>query len=74
MASEQIVKSIAERSAASGSNAPVGRRRSRHGLHRVISGVDRERVWQGDKHEAMRILGAARVPAGAVLDTQELHD
>jgi crotonobetainyl-CoA:carnitine CoA-transferase CaiB-like acyl-CoA transferase len=40
----------------------------------VISGVDRERVWQRDKHEAMRILGAAGVPAGAVLDTQELHD
>ena len=27
-----------------------------------------------DKHEAMRIIGAAGIPAGAVLDTKELHD
>ena len=28
-----------------------------------------------DKHEAMRIIGAAGIPAGAVLDTNELlHD
>jgi formyl-CoA transferase len=25
-----------------------------------------------DKHEAMRLIGAARVPAGAVLDTRDL--
>ena len=29
---------------------------------------------QHDKHEAMRIVGAAGIPAGAVLDTQELVD
>lgn len=28
---------------------------------------------QHDKREAMRILGAAGIPAGAVLDTEELH-
>ena len=27
-----------------------------------------------DKHEAMRIIGAAGIPAGAVLDSKELHD
>ena len=32
-------------------------------------------VWtrQHDKHEAMRIIGAAGIPSGAVLDTMELH-
>lgn len=29
---------------------------------------------QHDKHEAMRLIGAAGIPAGAVLDTQELQD
>ena len=28
---------------------------------------------QHDKHEAMRIIGAAGIPSGAVLDTMELH-
>ena len=27
-----------------------------------------------DKHEAMRIIGGAGIPAGAVLDSKELHD
>ncbi|MBN9562963.1 MAG: CoA transferase [Alphaproteobacteria bacterium] len=27
-----------------------------------------------DKHEAMRVIGAAGIPAGAVLDSKELHD
>ena len=29
---------------------------------------------QRDKYEAMRVLGAAGIPAGAVLDTAELHE
>ena len=29
---------------------------------------------QHDKHEAMRLVGSATVPAGAVLDTRELAD
>jgi crotonobetainyl-CoA:carnitine CoA-transferase CaiB-like acyl-CoA transferase len=27
-----------------------------------------------DKHDAMRIIGSAGIPAGAVLDSKELHD
>ncbi|MEO2004939.1 MAG: CoA transferase, partial [Candidatus Poribacteria bacterium] len=29
---------------------------------------------QHDKHEAMRLVGAAGIPAGAVLDTDELQN
>jgi formyl-CoA transferase len=38
-------------------------------IDEMISAWTRQR----DKHEAMRILGAAGIPAGAVLDTAELH-
>ena len=48
------------------------------GAHRARGG-DRTRsspAWtkQHDKHEAMRLLGGAGIPAGAVLDTKELAE
>ncbi|MBI3993454.1 MAG: CoA transferase [Candidatus Lambdaproteobacteria bacterium] len=39
-------------------------------VHAMVGGWTRQR----DKYEAMRILGAAGIPAGAVLDTLELRD
>jgi formyl-CoA transferase len=46
------------------------RARARHGdeLYAIVA----EWTSQRDKHEAMRILGEAGVPASAVLDTQDL--
>jgi len=39
-----------------------------------VDGLVSDWTSKHDKHEAMRILGAAGIPAGAVLDTKELVD
>ena len=39
-----------------------------------VDGLVSDWTRKHDKHEAMRILGAAGIPAGAVLDTKELAD
>jgi formyl-CoA transferase len=47
---------------------PEARRGRTDEVNRMVAEWTRQR----DKHEAMRIIGAAGVPAGAVLDTMEL--
>ncbi|HUH85059.1 MAG TPA: CoA transferase [Stellaceae bacterium] len=39
-----------------------------------VDAIVAEWTRKHDKHEAMRLVSAVGVPAGAVLDTQELHD
>jgi crotonobetainyl-CoA:carnitine CoA-transferase CaiB-like acyl-CoA transferase len=39
-----------------------------------VDAIVAEWTRKHDKHEAMRLISAVGVPAGAVLDTQELHD
>lgn len=48
--------------------SPAARRESAEAVNELVSGWTR----QHDKHEVMRLLGSAGVPAGAVLDTAEL--
>jgi crotonobetainyl-CoA:carnitine CoA-transferase CaiB-like acyl-CoA transferase len=47
---------------------PAGRLAHETAIHALVS----EWTKQHDKHEAMRLLGGAGIPAGAVLDTKEL--
>ncbi len=47
---------------------PAGRLEHETAIHALVS----EWTKQHDKHEAMRLLGGAGIPAGAVLDTKEL--
>ncbi len=52
-------------------DSPDGRRQREAEVDAMVS----EWTRHHDKHEAMRIIGAAGIPAGAVLDTAELlHD
>ena len=53
----------------------LGRRRQRACEHEAeIDAIVADWTKQHDKHEAMRLLGGAGIPAGAVLDTKELID
>ena len=47
---------------------------ARNDRPREVDALVAEWTRKHDKHEAMRILGAAGIPAGAVLDTKELAD
>ena len=47
---------------------------ARNDRPKEVDALVSEWTRQHDKHEAMRILGAAGIPAGAVLDTKELAD
>jgi formyl-CoA transferase len=47
---------------------------ARNDRPKEVDGLVSDWTRQHDKHEAMRILGAAGIPAGAVLDTKELAD
>ena len=49
-------------------NSPDARTERRAEVDALVS----EWTRQHDKHEAMRLVGAATIPAGAVLDTMEL--
>jgi formyl-CoA transferase len=51
-------------------DSPGARAANEAEVNAIIADWTRSR----DKHEAMRLIGAAGVPAGAVLDTQELYD
>jgi formyl-CoA transferase len=48
--------------------SPAARMEHEEAIHKLVADWTRKH----DKHEAMRLLGAAGIPAGAVLDTMEL--
>ena len=50
--------------------SPAARMQHEAEIHALVS----DWTKQHDKHEAMRLLGGAGIPAGAVLDTKELID
>jgi formyl-CoA transferase len=50
--------------------SPAARLEHEEAIHALVSAWTR----QHDKHEAMRLLGGAGIPAGAVLDTKELME
>ena len=50
--------------------SPAARMQHEAVIHALVS----DWTKQHDKHEAMRLLGGAGIPAGAVLDTKELID
>ena len=49
-------------------NTPAARTENREAVDKLVT----EWTLQHDKHTAMRLVGAATIPAGAVLDTEEL--
>ena len=51
-------------------NTPAARTENREAVDQLVT----EWTMQHDKHTAMKLIGAATIPSGAVLDTRELAD
>ena len=69
---ERLLKVIAREDLLNAEGYQTPRERFAH--QKEIDAIMEAWTLQHDKHEVMRILGSAGIPAGAVFDTRELRD